>query len=89
MYKFAKLSIKEKEIIYNKVALEKGLNQSIIEKGFWVCLILDYLFNKTKYKNSFTSKGGTSLSKGFNIIKRFFEDIDLILDYEGGEVCVS
>ncbi|MBY7703782.1 nucleotidyl transferase AbiEii/AbiGii toxin family protein [Vibrio harveyi] len=28
----------------------------------------------------FTFKGGTSLSKCFNVIKRFSEDIDLILD---------
>ncbi len=43
--------------------------------------MLDYLFTKSKYKNDFTFKGGTSLSKGFNIINRFSEDIDLILNW--------
>ncbi len=39
------------------------------------------MFNKSKYKKAFVFKGGTSLSKGFNVINRFSEDIDLILDW--------
>ena len=43
--------------------------------------MLDYLFHRSPYKNAFTFKGGTSLSKAWNVIKRFSEDIDLVLDW--------
>ena len=46
-----------------------------------MCLTLDYLFHRCQWKNSFTFKGGTSLSKCYKLIKRFSEDIDLILDW--------
>lgn len=58
-----------------------GLNEVILEKDYWVCFVLNYLFSKCKWKDDFTFKGGTSLSKCFNIIQRFSEDIDLILDW--------
>lgn len=58
------------------------MNPSIVEKDFWVCYILDYLFNRFKYKDSLIFKGGTSLSKAYRVIKRFSEDIDLILEWE-------
>lgn len=58
-----------------------NLSQAIVEKDFWVCLTLDYLFHRCQYKNAFTFKGGTSLSKCYGLIKRFSEDIDLILDW--------
>ena len=44
-------------------------------------LVLDYLFHKCVYKDYFIFKGGTSLSKCFNLINRFSEDIDLILKW--------
>ena len=43
--------------------------------------MLDYLFHKSKFKDYFIFKGGTSLSKCYNIIDRFSEDIDLILKW--------
>ncbi len=81
MYKFALMSKKDKDFIFTKVAKNKNINKSLVEKDFYVCLMLDYLFNKSKFKDAFTLKGGTSLSKCFNIINRFSEDIDLILDW--------
>ena len=81
MYKFAQMTNKDRDFVFNNVSIKKGINKEIIEKDFWVCLMLDYLFTKSKYKNHLTFKGGTSLSKGFDIIKRFSEDIDLILDW--------
>ena len=53
----------------------------VIEKDYWVTFILDYLFNENKWREYFTFKGGTSLSKCFGLIERFSEDIDLILDW--------
>lgn len=58
-----------------------GTNAAIIEKDFWVCLTLDYLFHICKWKQAFAFKGGTSLSKVYGLIDRFSEDIDLILDW--------
>lgn len=81
MYNFAQMSTKDRDFIFNETALAKGVTKEIVEKDFWVCLMLDYLFTKSKFKEALTFKGGTSLSKGFNIINRFSEDIDLILDW--------
>ncbi len=51
-----------------------------VEKDFWVCTVLDALFNPGDGPSSgFIFKGGTSLSKCSGLIKRFSEDIDLIL----------
>lgn len=49
-----------------------------IEKDFWVCWTLDALFNGPASTGPrFLFKGGTSLSKGFGLIERFSEDIDI------------
>lgn len=82
MYNVARLSDKDRDTIFTRYAFEYGNNKAIIEKDFWVTLVLDYLFHKCKYKNYFIFKGGTSLSKCFNIINRFSEDIDLILRWD-------
>lgn len=82
MYKFAKLHNEDRDFVFNSVAIKKGIHKALVEKDFWICLVLDYLFIESKFKNNITFKGGTSLSKGFNIIERFSEDIDIILDWE-------
>jgi len=81
MYGIAKLDAKERKSLFHNTAVKMHLNDAIIEKDFWVCLVLDYLFYRCPYKNAFTFKGGTSLSKAWHIIERFSEDIDLILDW--------
>jgi hypothetical protein len=49
-----------------------------IEKDFWVCWTLDALFHRLKDGGPrLLFKGGTSLSKGFGLISRFSEDIDV------------
>ncbi len=57
-----------------------GINQMAIEKDWWVTVTLKALF-QTDCRNSLIFKGGTSLSKGFNIIERFSEDIDLAISH--------
>lgn len=81
MYKFAQITNEDRDFVFYKTAIEKGITKEIVEKDFWVCLMLDFLFTKSKFREYLTFKGGTSLSKGFNIINRFSEDIDLILDW--------
>ena len=57
-----------------------GINQVAIEKDWWVTVTLKALF-QTDCRDSLIFKGGTSLSKGFNIIERFSEDIDLTISH--------
>jgi len=47
-----------------------------IEKDYWITLILKRLAN-SQYCDNVVFKGGTSLSKGYRLIDRFSEDIDL------------
>lgn len=58
------------------------VHPAIVEKDFWVCWVLDYLFQDSEWKNDLVFKGGTSLSKAFGAIERFSEDIDLIMDWK-------
>ena len=81
MYRIAKLPNEDREILFQNTAAKMGMNAAIIEKDFWVCLTLDYLSHRCKWKKAFAFKGGTSLSKVYNLIDRFSEDIDLILDW--------
>ena len=76
-----RLSESDRRELFRNTADKMGLNDAIIEKDFWVCYTLDYLFHRCIWKNAFTFKGGTSLSKAFHLISRFSEDIDLILDW--------
>lgn len=57
-----------------------GINQVTIEKDWWVTVTLKALF-QTDCREWLIFKGGTSLSKGFNIIERFSEDIDLAISH--------
>jgi predicted nucleotidyltransferase component of viral defense system len=54
-------------------------NPIIIEKDFWVCWTLNQIFSNADLSPYVIFKGGTSLSKCYNIIHRFSEDIDLTL----------
>ena len=81
MYNLVNLPKDELSIIIEKTSEAKNLSPAIIENDLWVSVILDYLFAKSPWKDSLAFKGGTSLSKAFNLIERFSEDIDLILDW--------
>ena len=56
----------------------QGLRESIIEKDYYVTEALRRIAHHSGEKVIF--KGGTSLSKGWNLIQRFSEDIDIFLD---------
>ena len=81
MYHLIKQPEEQLRILFRNTAQKTGLHEAIVEKDFWVCLTLDYLFHYCPWKEAFTFKGGTSLSKCYGLIKRFSEDIDLILDW--------
>lgn len=81
MKRVANLSRPDREELFLVTAREKGLPEAMIEKDFWVCWTLDYLFRDSPWKEHLAFKGGTSLSKCFDLIHRYSEDIDLILDW--------
>jgi hypothetical protein len=68
--------------IFGEAAARLGIRPTIIEKDFWVCVVLKFLFQKSKFGKSLVFKGGTSLSKVHGLIERFSEDIDLVLDWQ-------
>lgn len=56
------------------VAAERGITPTLIEKDYW---IMHCIWGLQLQSFQFELKGGTSLSKGFGIISRFSEDIDI------------
>ncbi len=81
MINIANINAKDRQALFRNTAAKTGLTEGIVEKDFWVCFMLRYLFHISKFKDSIAFKGGTSLSKSYGLIKRFSEDIDLILDW--------
>jgi predicted nucleotidyltransferase component of viral defense system len=57
-----------------------GLPPATIEKDFWVWWTLKKLFDLPKWGAHLTFKGGTALSKGWALIERFSEDIDIVIN---------
>jgi hypothetical protein len=68
-------------ISINEASRISGIPAKAIEKDWWVTLSLKLVFN-THYAKHFAFKGGTSLSKGWQLIDRFSEDIDISLSSE-------
>ena len=81
MDKFITRPLSERLEIINQTAANLDMAPAAIEKDFWVCWMLQRLF-QSSLKESIIFKGGTSLSKVYGYIKRFSEDIDLILNWE-------
>lgn len=59
------------------VAVEKGIEPALVEKDYW---IMHCLHGLQILGLSFELKGGTALSKGFGLINRFSEDIDIRIE---------
>lgn len=71
----------EKAIIFQQIANEKNMAPFAVEKDWWVVQTLSVIFDMEIGKH-LIFKGGTSLSKAWNLIRRFSEDIDLAIDRE-------
>ena len=67
-----------KEII-ETVARELGRSEQMVEKDTIQSM---FLFELAKSELPFVFKGGTSLSKAYNLIDRFSEDIDLSMNWK-------
>lgn len=59
-----------------------NITAAAVEKDLWVCFALRELFSLDTLGPGLTFKGGTSLSKGWKLIDRFSEDIDVVAHRE-------
>ena len=78
---FNDLPQKERLELYQEVHDKNGLSKIIIEKDWWVTTVLRALFS-LPYAEHLSFKGGTSLSKCWNLIERFSEDVDIAVNRE-------
>jgi predicted nucleotidyltransferase component of viral defense system len=78
---FNDLSKKEQLELYQQAHDTLGLSKIIIEKDWWVTTVLRALFS-LPYSENLSFKGGTSLSKCWNLIERFSEDVDIAINRE-------
>ena len=59
------------------VAVDQGIAPALVEKDYW---IMQSLYGLQQLGLTFELKGGTSLSKGYGLISRFSEDIDIRIE---------
>lgn len=77
---FLELPDEERKEVLVRAARLRETQPQYIEKDFWVCLVLDALYNGLPEGHpKLLFKGGTSLSKAFGLIQRFSEDVDIVV----------
>ena len=74
---FLSASQEERAGVFEVTAARIGTVPAHVEKDFWVAWTLDQLFDPAREGPRMLFKGGTSLSKGYDLIRRFSEDVDL------------
>jgi len=76
--------------IIEQTSAQIGVPEHAVEKDLWVSAILKFLF-ESRHGEHLLIKGGTSLSKAWQLIERFSEDIDLAIspEYLGFESVTS
>jgi hypothetical protein len=72
------LTPEQRKATIDQAEQRSGIRAKAIEKDWWVTLTLKVLF-RTTYARHIVFKGGTSLSKGWKLIARFSEDVDIAL----------
>ena len=81
--------LERQRLIYEEASRRLGLSASSVEKDLWVCWTLRALFRLSLSGPHLTFKGGTSLSKGWKLIDRFSEDIDIVITASSWASAVS
>jgi hypothetical protein len=93
MNAYLELGREERRLVCDQARIALGLAATSIEKDWWVCWTLRELFTLPEWGPHLSFKGGTSLSKGWQLIERFSEDIDVVIDRDflgfGGETLGS
>ena len=65
-------------------SLHLDIKLEFVEKDYWITLVLSHLA-KSKYVDESVFKGGTSLSKGYHLLERFSEDVDIAIINDKGK----
>jgi len=78
MVEFLNLPEERRRLYFQQVSIETGMSEKAVEKDWWVTLVLKAVF-ALPMATHFVFKGGTSLSKGWKLIERMSEDIDIAL----------
>ena len=78
--RFQAQDVEARRGVFAETAARIGITEFLAEKDFWVCRILDIIMREPPWTPKRFFKGGTSLSKGFGIIERFSEDIDIVFN---------
>ena len=79
MKEFYQLPKETKKRIFLQISADKGLPAYAVEKDWWVVQVLR-IISATSVADALIFKGGTSLSKAWDIIERFSEDVDLAIE---------
>ncbi len=66
-------------VLIQNTAESLALRPQLVLKDYWVTVTLRVLAANPTLRGRFLFKGGTSLSKGWKLIDRFSEDVDLLL----------
>ena len=80
MKEFIAMSEERRRLVCTQAGAQLNLPEISVEKDFWVCWTLRKLFELPEWSGHLTFKGGTSLSKCWNLIERFSEDIDIVIE---------
>ena len=80
MDQFANDTPEQRDEAFQEAAAQLGMSKAIMEKDFWVCWSLKQLFALPSIGDHMIFKGGTSLSKAYDVIHRFSEDVDISLN---------
>ncbi len=78
---FTDLSVEDRRDIIDYVSDKTGLSRAVVEKDWWVTAVLRAIFS-LPYSDNISFKGGTNLSKCWNLIQRMSEDIDIAISRE-------
>lgn len=65
MKNVARFSDNDKRGLFRNTADKMGLNDAIVEKDFWVCFTLNYLFHRSPWKDSITFRAVPACRKPF------------------------
>jgi hypothetical protein len=79
MTKWLQLNVEDRLLSLQQASVRSGIGAKAVEKDWWVTLALKVVF-QTSYAKHILFKGGTSLSKCWNLIQRLSEEIDLSMD---------
>ena len=91
--KYFEIDDEGKKLFITQTALKTGLPAVVVEKDLWVTVVLQLVF-QLPFADKVIFKGGSSLSKVWDLIGRMSEDVDLAYDsnfgiFEGDEPTVK